>query len=191
MSILEKNINDSVLLEGIKNQDDKVINYIYDNYYNEIKNYILQDKGSIEDASDVFQDTIIMIYNQVSQSDLSLTTDFKNYFFTIARNIWKSQLRKKERIEYFEMSAPNEPEIEDKNEPILEKIVMRTFMKLKSDQQMTLNLFIEGNSYEEIARKMNLKNASYARRKKNLARKTLMNLVVKDPEYVKYLQLLK
>jgi len=62
---------------------------------------------------------------------------------------------------------------------------------LKSDQQMVLNLFSDGLTYEEIAEKMNLKNEVYARRKKYLSKEALLDLVKEDPEYQEYLRFQK
>ena len=56
---------------------------------------MLSNSGSDDDVSDVFQDTIIVLYNQIADNNLNLTTDLKGYFFGIARNVWSAQLRKK------------------------------------------------------------------------------------------------
>jgi hypothetical protein len=52
-----------------------------------------------------------------------------------------------------------------------------------------LTLFSEGFSYAEITSKMNLKNETYARRKKYLSKEALMELIKKDPEYQDFLDL--
>jgi DNA-directed RNA polymerase specialized sigma24 family protein len=74
-------------------------------------------------------------------------------------------------------------EAEDVTTATLERIVSRSFAMLKEDCQMVLNLYSEGFSYEEIARKMGLKNESYARRKKYLCKEALMEIIKTDPEY--------
>jgi DNA-directed RNA polymerase specialized sigma24 family protein len=48
---------------------------------------------------------------------------------------------------------------------------------------VVLKLFSEGYSYEEIARKMGMKNEAYARRKKYLCKEALMEIIKTDPEY--------
>ena len=60
-----------------------------------VRHHILKNSGSEADVSDVFQETIITLYNQISGNELKLTTDLKGYFFSIARNIWSRHLRKK------------------------------------------------------------------------------------------------
>jgi RNA polymerase sigma factor (sigma-70 family) len=184
---LFKKISDIAIIEGVRNQDDKILNWLYDNYLPTVKSYVLKNSGSKEDVSDVFQDSIIVLYNQISENNLNLTTDLKGYFFGIARNVWNAQLRKKQRTTELEIDFPEEEELDEINDPILERVVSRAFQKLKPDQQAVLNLFSEGYSYEEIALKMNLKNEIYARRKKYLSKEVLLELVKKDPEYQEYL----
>ena len=45
----------------------------------------LRTAGPPEDVSDVFQDSIIVLYNQISDNNLNLSTDLKGYFFGIAQ----------------------------------------------------------------------------------------------------------
>jgi len=188
---LFKKYSDINIIEGVRNQDDRILNWLYDAYLGSVKKYVLGNSGSEEDVSDVFQDTIIVLYNQITSDNLHLTTDLKGYFFGIARNVWSAQLRKKHKTIELEIDPPYEEESEEQYDPVLERVISRAFQKLKPDQQMVLNLFSDGLSYEEIAVKMNLKNEVYARRKKYLVKETLLELVKEDPEYQESLRLLK
>jgi RNA polymerase sigma factor (sigma-70 family) len=188
---LFKKISDINIIIGVRNQDDKVLNWLYDNYFQSVKNHVLSNSGSDEDVSDVFQDTIIVLYNQITDDSLNLTTDLKGYFFGIARNVWSAQLRKKQKTIELEIDLPDEEETEEQSDPILERIISRVFQRLKPDQQMVLSLFSEGHSYEEIAVKMNLKNEVYARRKKYLCKEALLELVKEDREYQEYFRFQK
>lgn len=184
-------ISDIDIITGVRNQDDKVLNWLYDNYFQSVRNHVLNNSGSDDDVSDVFQDAIIVLYNQITEDKLRLTSDLKGYFFGIARNVWNSQLRKKQKTIELEFDLPDEEETEDQSDPTLERIISRVFQLLKPDQQMVLNLFSDGLSYEEIAVKLNLKNEVYARRKKYLCKEALLELVKEDPEYQEYLRFQK
>ena len=190
-TLLFNKISDIKIINGIKNQDDFILNWLYDNYLQTIKKHVLNNNGSVDDVSDVFQDTIIVLYNQIESDSLNLTTDLKGYFFGIARNVWSAQLRKKQRTVELEIDLPDEDETEEQSDPVLERIVSRVFSKLKPDQQMILTLFSDGLSYEEIAIKMNLKNEVYARRKKYLSKESLIELMKEDPEYQEYFRFQK
>ena len=185
---LFKKISDKSIIEGIRNQDDTTLNWLYNNYYSTVSKHILKNNGVSDDVSDVFQDTIIVLYNQITDGTLNLTSDLKGYFFGIARNIWNTQLRKKKKTVDLELDLLQEPEIDEDNDRMFERIVNRAFQKLKPDSQAVLNLYYEGCSYDEIAVKMNLKNEGYARRKKYLSKEALMEIVYKDPEYQEFLR---
>jgi len=186
-----KKISDISIIEGVRKQDEKILNWLYDNYLQTVKTYVLKNSGSLDDVSDVFQDAVIILYRQITEESLNLTTDLKGYFFGIARNVWHGYLRKMHKTTELEIDQAEENEEEDSNDTILERVVSRAFQKLKPDQQLILNLFSEGNSYEIIASKMNLKNEIYARRKKYLCKEALMEIVKEDPEYQEYLRFLK
>ncbi len=181
-------ISDIDIINGVRNQDDKILNWLYDNYFQSVKNHVLGNSGSNDDVSDVFQDSIIVLYNQITEDNLHLNTDLKGYFFGIARNVWSAQLRKKQRTIELEIDVSDEDEAEEQYDPVLERVITRVFKRLKPDQQMVLNLFSEGHSYEEIAFMMDLKNEVYARRKKYLSKEALLELVREDPEYQEYLR---
>jgi RNA polymerase sigma factor (sigma-70 family) len=182
-------IPDSRIIEGIRQQDDEILNWLYDNYRETVRHHILRNSGSEADISDVFQESIITLYNQISGNGLKLTTDLKGYFFSIARNIWSATLRKKLRNIEIDPDLPDDGGNDEAGSEILERIVSRAFRKLKPDCQTILTLFSEGYSFEEIALKMNLKNEALARRKKYLSKETLLELIKEDPEYKDYLNL--
>lgn len=188
---LFKKISDTNIIEGVRKQDENTLNWLYGNYLQSVRSYVLKNSGSAEDVSDVFQDSIIILYNQISENSLNLSSDLKGYFYGIARNVWNAQLRKKQRTTELDFDLPDEDESEEINNQMLGKIISRAFQKLKPDEQMILNFFSEGRSYEEIAAKMNYKNEMYARRKKYLCKEALLELVKKDPEYHEYLRFRK
>jgi RNA polymerase sigma factor (sigma-70 family) len=183
---LFKKISDINIICGVRDQDDNMLNWLYDNYFQVVKNHVIGNSGSNEDVYDVFQDSIIVLYNQIMKDELHLTTDLKGYFFGIARNVWSTQLRKKRKTIELEEDLPNEEKTDEDNELILEKIISRAFQKLKPDQKLILNLFSDGLSFEEIAVKMDLKNGTYARRKKYLSKEALLDIAKEDPEYQEY-----
>lgn len=189
MRIFRK-ISDSKIIEGIRLQDDTILNWIYDNYLAAVKNHVLKNSGSQEDVSDVFQDSVIVLYKQITEENLNLTTDLKGYFFGIARNVWSAQLRKNQRNTELDIDIADDDQ-EEYADPLLERVVSRAFQKLKPDQQLILSLFSDGHSYDEIAIRMNLKNETYARRKKYLCKEALLDQVKDDPEYQEYIRLQK
>ncbi len=188
--VLFRKYSDIEIIEGIRNQDARILNWLYDNYYRMVKDHVLKNSGSGDDVSDVLQDSVIILFEQISENKINLTTDIKGYFFGIVKNVWNSQLRKKQVTTNLITDHPDDDGSDDYNNQLLERIVTRAFTKLKPDQQIVLNMFAEGKSYEEIAQNLDLKSEEYARRKKYLCKEALMDLVREDPEYYEYLRFL-
>jgi len=184
-------ISDIDIIKGVRKQDVKILNWLYDNYLPSIRSYLFNNSGNEQDASDVFQDTIIILYKQIKGNKLKLTTDLKGYFFGIARNIWSEQLRRIGKTTELTVDFPDATEPDEIVDPVMERVVSRAFLKLKPDQQKILNLYSDGLTYEKIAIKMKFKNESYARRKKYLSKEALLDIVKEDPEYQEYLRFLK
>lgn len=183
-------LSDNAIIEGLRRQDDKVLNYLYDQYLPVAKNHVLRNSGSSEDVSDLFQDCIITLYQKINADHFNLTTDLKGYFFGIVKNVWSSQLRQKRRTEELTTDLPDDNP-EEQHDQLFQRILARAFMKLKPDCQNVLTLYYDGCSYEEIAEKTGMKNETYARRKKYLCKEALMELIKDDSEYLEYQRFLK
>ena len=180
---LFKKYSDSDIIDGIRRQDSRILTYLYDAYYEVVRDHLRRNSGSDDDVYDVLQEAVVILYKQVTGDGIKLTGDLKGYFFGVARNIWNAQLRYRSRLTSLETDPGDYAEPEDISTATLERIVTRSFALLREDCQMVLNLFSEGHSYEEIARKMSLKNETYARRKKYLCKEALMEIIKTDPEY--------
>lgn len=180
---LFRKYSDSDLIDGIRKQDSKILTYLYDAYHEVVRDHLAKNSGSDDDVYDVLQETIVILYKQVTEDGFTLTSDLKGYFFGIARNVWNMQLRHRSRLTSLELEPADMADTEDTTDAIMERIVTRSFAMLKDDCQLILRLFSEGRTYEEIAAMMGLRNESYARRKKYLCKEALMEIIKTDPEY--------
>ena len=57
------------ILAGIVENDRIVIQYVYDKYFASIKSYVLKHGGNDTDAWDVFQDSLMVVYEQARSED--------------------------------------------------------------------------------------------------------------------------
>ncbi|MGB4292846.1 MAG: hypothetical protein WBJ37_08185, partial [Bacteroidales bacterium] len=74
-------LSDKDIIEGVRRQDEKILNYLYDNYFKLVKNHVIKNNGTEDDASDVFQETIILLYQKICENNLELTSDLRGFFF--------------------------------------------------------------------------------------------------------------
>jgi DNA-directed RNA polymerase specialized sigma24 family protein len=60
------------LLKGLANNEKSAIEAIYRDNYSLIQNLIVQNNGTEDDARDVFQEAMIVLYEQARSSDFTL-----------------------------------------------------------------------------------------------------------------------
>ena len=182
------------ILDGIFDGDKDVLRYVYDEYYPTIQVLIFRNSGKDEDAEDIFQDTLMIIYQKVRKNDLKLECSFKTYFYSISRNLWLQKLEKNKisgspytDIENFiELSDEFMYEIfDEENEKI--KLLQKHFLNLSEGCRKVLRLFLTKMPLKEIQEIMGFKTLKYTKTRKFLCKENLKKRIFNDPRYKKYL----
>ena len=80
------NYTDAQILKGILRHDNLILQYIYKQYYYKVNYFIKKNQGSEDDASDIFQEAIIVIYRKLKENDLIFEkSSFQGYLFSVCR----------------------------------------------------------------------------------------------------------
>ncbi len=182
------NFSSEEILKGLKASDATIIRYIYFQYFDSIRNYVMTNSGCTEDAEDIFQEALLIIYAKARKDELVMNCSFHTYLFAICRNLWLQRLYKiKAQDRYLEQeeSEHESPDSKEDNEIHSELInlVRSKFEQIEARGQKVLNLFIEGVSHRETARIMNYISEDYAKNRKHHFKTKLKNLVESDPVY--------
>ena len=85
--------NEQLLLQGLANNDSKAIETIYKQNYNMVQNLILNNNGSYDDANDIFQETMIALYEKAKTESFVLTCKINTYVYSISRRLWLKRLQ--------------------------------------------------------------------------------------------------
>ncbi len=179
------------IIEGIRKRDNIILNYLYENLYPKIKSYALTHGGGIEDAKDVFQETVIVIYKQFEKEQPEIKVNFEAYMYGIARMIWLKILRSKE-IHNRNVSRMDEEEsIQLPDDEMVEtdlrmRLVRKYIKKLGKDCQKLLSFIMEGLDYKVIMSKMSYKSEKIVRNQKYKCKETLTKKIKKDVEYKRF-----
>ena len=178
---------DQYFIDGILNNNPKVLNEIYQKYSKPITNLITSNNGTIEDAKDVFQEGLIVLFRKVHEPDFQLTSGFLTYFYSICKYIWSNR-QKKRRLKIVEIDKVPEPI--DKfsiEKDIIKKercdFYIKKFNLLSEGCQQVLTLFYEGSKMKKIAEKMGFASANYAAKRKHKCKEKLMKLITEDEYY--------
>ena len=99
---LFRKYSDLDIIDGVRRQDNRILSYLYDSYYEMVSDYVRKNSGTEDDAGEVMQESVVNLYRQVTTGEFSVKADLKGYFFGMARNVWNAQLRHRSRLVHFE-----------------------------------------------------------------------------------------
>lgn len=160
-------MNDKKILELFKDgQREKAFGKLY-SLYPKIESLILSKGGQKQDASDVFQEALIILNRNLEKSDFKLTSSFYTYLYSVSRFIWKDTQKKfsKEELKNF-----NDTEVEYFHGVLEEKKYQRaerSFLQLGNRCQELLRLFYhKAMSFREIAKVMQFSSEKIAKNQK-------------------------
>lgn len=174
-------------IQGILNNDTITLRQIYENYSTRIKHYIIKQGGSVDDAKDIFQDALMIIYKNAKKENFQLTSQFYTYLFGICKFLFLRK-NKKNRNNY----VTNEELERYKDDNNLEKVILdnekhqifeSNFQKLGQICRDLLELYFARTNMKEIATRLNLKNSHTARNRKYRCQKELEKLIHADVKY--------
>ncbi|MFP4449200.1 MAG: RNA polymerase sigma factor [Bacteroidales bacterium] len=183
-----KKYPDLKIIEGIRKQDPKVLQYLYDEYFTMIRSIVIENSGNEEDARDIFQESIILIYRKITNESFQLTSAFKTYLFSVCWKMWQRELRDRYRkvnmkqdYKYF---AQNPENIEIEYELHRRyKLYQEHFKKLGKECQQILKMALKQVPFEKIAKKLRLSSAKYVKKRKYLCKEELIKSIKQDKRY--------
>lgn len=81
-------ITNKEYLSGIANNDFSLLQKVYEQSLPEVIRYVKKNSGTLDDAKDVFQEGIMVIFKKVKEDRLVLTTSFHVFLFMVCKRIW-------------------------------------------------------------------------------------------------------
>ena len=91
------NNKEQLLLEGLAANEAKAIETIYRENYGIIQSFILKNNGYYEDARDIFQEAMIVLYEKAASDSFVLTCQIKTYLYSVCRRLWLKKLQQLQR----------------------------------------------------------------------------------------------
>ena len=89
--------NEKALLEGLAKNDKKAVEAIYQENYNMVQSLIINNNGSSDDAKDIFQEAMIVLYEKVRSGSFELNCQIKTYVYSVCRRLWLKRLQQLNR----------------------------------------------------------------------------------------------
>ncbi len=94
MSKPKLQFTDSQFIDGLRTNSNEVLTALYKKYYNIVLKLIVSNNGTQEEAQDIYQETIIIVFENVKKPQFELNCQLQTYIYSIAKRLWLKQLKK-------------------------------------------------------------------------------------------------
>lgn len=195
---------DQALVPRIAASDRTVLERVYRECLGPVEHYITRNSGDAQEARDVFQEALTVVFHQARAERLELTASLSTYLQAICRRLWLKQLRKKGRAGVTSMAesasrdeggdlegVPSTPDLTTADNAITEAMTehdkrtlfRKHFAQLGEDCRKLLGLFFDGVAMAKAAEKMGYASEGYAKKRKFQCKEKLVAAVKADPLY--------
>lgn len=143
-------MTDNQIIEFLRNNKyQKAVNGLYD-VLKPVKKYVLSNNGTSDDAKDIFQDALVVLYKNVQSGSFALTVPLKTYLLAIVKNLWLQELRRRNKIPVAAIQA-DIPDITFNNDRNFD-IAQAAFNLLgEKCRQLLIMFYFKKKSYKELA----------------------------------------
>lgn len=90
-------IDEKELLTGLAASDKKAVETIYRENFNMVQALIINNNGSADDAKDIFQEAMIVLYEKVRSGSFELNCQIKTFVYSVSRRLWLKRLQQQNR----------------------------------------------------------------------------------------------
>ena len=160
------------LLQGLARNNKKAAETIYKQNYTMVQSMITNNNGTIDDARDVFQEAMIVLFEHAKSPTFELNCQIKTYVYSVARRLWLKKLQQAKKfggeVETMAEVVPVEEELEAHEQRNAEFQVMeKALMNLGEPCKSLLEAYyMQKKSMTDIAGSFGYTNADNAKNQK-------------------------
>lgn len=93
---MDRKTTNTLAIDDFKRNSNVAFAILYQQYFIYTKKFVLNNKGNLEDAEDIFQDSLVILYEKLYTDDFKARTCLGYYISGISKNLWLKKLRSKE-----------------------------------------------------------------------------------------------
>ena len=163
---------EKLLLKGLADNDKQAIETIYRDNFAMVQSFILNNSGSSDDARDIFQEAMIVLFEKSRSESFELSSQLKTYIYSVCRRLWLKKLNQNQRytgqIENMEETIPVEEDLESHEKRNTDFTLMETAMSKIGEPCKSLldAYYIQKKHMQEIAADFGYTNADNAKTQK-------------------------
>jgi len=158
-------MTDKEIIEHLQNNKySRAINGLYD-ILPSVKQWVRNNSGSADDAQDMFQDALVILYKKIHAGEFTLSVPLKTYLLAVVRNCWFAELRRRKKLPLAD-AADDIADDMTNEEPGL-AIASSAFNFLgEKCRQLLILFYYQKKSFKEIARALSLSSENVAKNQK-------------------------
>ncbi|MEO6490684.1 MAG: sigma-70 family RNA polymerase sigma factor [Ferruginibacter sp.] len=163
---------EKTLLEGLAKEDKNSIEQIYRDNYSMVQSLILNNNGSTDDAADIFQEAMIVLFEKSRTVGFELNCQLKTFIYSVCRRLWLKRLQQLQRFgrkaDEMEEIVPVEDDLEMHEKRQHDFNLMETVMGKVGEPCKSLleAYYIQKKQMHQIAKDFGYTNADNAKTQK-------------------------
>lgn len=170
-------LTDEELLTGLAAGSDDALTHLYRRFFPMVLHFVTSNSGSEDDAKDIYQEVLIVIYEKVRSGSLELHCQLKTYLYSVGRRLWLKQLAQRSRFIVRDVETPVSDEfaLEQINDDLIDHEERDRQFDLMADSLDRLgepcrtlldDFYIQHLSMQDITEKFGYTNADNAKTQK-------------------------
>lgn len=173
-------VSEEEIIIAIRNGDDQVLKKLYRQHYQLIAKMVINNGGSLQEAKDIYQESVIIFYEKLQEETFVLSCQIGTFIYSVSRKLWLKQLKLKSRFtgdfdetaEYVEL---NWNETLDKEEQYQS---MHTALEGMGEpcKSILMDFYMNSASMEDITEKFGYTNTDNAKTQKYKCLKRLKKI---------------
>jgi len=163
---------DNEVILGILNGSKDTLNKLYTSYFPMILQMVLSNSGDEDDAKDVFQESVIVLYNKVKVGNFELRSKLKTFIYSVCYRLWLKRLKLKGKstnnVEELDKLVAVENDLEQHEEKDKQFKQMEKALQFLGEPCKTIieDYYMKDRSMQEICEKFGYTNSDNAKTQK-------------------------
>ncbi|HRH11006.1 MAG TPA: sigma-70 family RNA polymerase sigma factor [Bacteroidia bacterium] len=173
MSKAAMQFTDQQFLQGLREGDSEVLSALYKRYYNIVLKLVVNNSGSSDEAADIYQESIIVLFENSEKPGFELKCQLQTYLYSVAKRLWLKQLKRKGRTylmkeeeESYIVDVTEDLSLHQKKELDFERIEKSLVELGEPCAGLIRDFYVLQLSMEEIAEKFGYTNSDNAKNQK-------------------------
>lgn len=179
-------MDDQEIAEQFLIGNQKIIQEIYSESFENVENYILSKGGSSADAEDIFHSALMQIYVKLKEEKIKINS-FHNYVFIICRNLWRRE-KSKSRVtntDEFPLLSEEQDQTRFSIESEQWELYSEKLNQLSDNCKTLLRMMFDKKTYAQIVDYFSYASQTVARQRVFKCKARLVQLISSDARYIR------